>query len=44
MGVIWLEIILFKKMRKLRVYKKFFIGMFKEEKKFIFEFDIKEKF
>lgn len=43
MGVTWLETILPKKTRKLRVHKKFFTGMSKDEKKFIFEFDIKEK-
>ena len=43
MGVTWLETILPKKTRKLRVHKKFFTGMSKDEKKSIFEFDIKDK-
>ncbi|WP_369361686.1 hypothetical protein [Priestia megaterium] len=43
MGATWLETILPKKTRKLRVHKKFFTGMSKDEKKSIFEFDIKDK-
>ncbi|MBU8589151.1 hypothetical protein KM925_24980 [Priestia megaterium] len=43
MGATWLEQILPKKTRKLRVHKKFFTGMSKDEKKSIFEFDIKNK-
>jgi len=43
MGATWLETILPKKTRKLRLHKKFFTGMSKDEKKSIFEFDIKDK-
>jgi len=43
MGATWLETIMPKKTRKLRVHKKFFTGMSKDEKKSIFEFNIKDK-
>ncbi len=41
-GATWLETILPEKTRKLRVHKKFFTGMSKEEKKSVFEFDMKD--
>lgn len=43
MAVTWLEKIMPKKTRELRVHKKFFSGMSNEEKKSIFEFNIKDK-
>ena len=42
MGATWLETIFPTKTKKLRVHKKFFTGMSEEEKKSVFEFDIKD--